>query len=292
MEHGMSDKRRFEIFAYGSDSLIGDNRTETERQLSRRVDIVKSDKTLPFVLYSQVAQTSDLDTACSLLLQWLAFEGQDGLLLLHDPDLDRLHKNAAWPVIEKIVKASYQKYRNPEASFELDNLYFRDQRFRSLGGLYQEAKGWMPAEIERFSDDTKTIHAQDSLNAWQAMTLLKKFGWLSAESIGGRQSSAVFYAVQHAEVPAQMKYLLPLLEKDCKEHATGCEYYAMMYDRIGVIEKGMQRFGTQYKSDRTYPELYRLAPLENSDKVNDWRAELKMGPVDIHSSFRINVKNR
>lgn len=287
---GIQDSRRFEISAHGSDSLIGDNNTEYERRLSRRVVIRKSEHNLPFVLYNEASRTADPDSACALLLQWLTLKWQDGMLLMHDPDLNRLHSHVAWKAIEKKVKAHYRTYKNPEAAYELDNLYFKDQRYRSLSSMYMEAKGSIPAEIDRISNDTKAAFRPDSVNALEAMALLKKYGWLSAAAVGGRPASAVFYAVQHAEKPTQMKQILPFLEKDCKDHVTNCEYYAMMYDRLSVLEKGMQRYGTQYKADPTDPGLYRLAPLENPEKINTWRAELKLGVIDLDSSFRMSIK--
>jgi outer membrane protein OmpA-like peptidoglycan-associated protein len=291
-QKGVLPDLRLEIHAYGSDSLAADNATETGRRLSRRVEIRKSDKDLPFILYKSAGQTADADSACRLLQAWLRFPTSDGMLLLHDPDLNKLHAYSSWTRLTEQIKAAYGKFKNPALAYELEYLYFKDQRYRSLAGVFLEAKGSVPRLIDSLSQDARIQHLSDSLNAEVAVRLLEKYGWADPATVGARAASAPFYPIQHAENLPQMKKALETLQAACEKKYAPWLEYAMLYDRTQLIETGLQHFGTQYRVDQNDPSLYRLAPLDDPANIDTIRAKLNLGLLDPTSTFRVLLKKK
>ncbi len=283
---------RLEMHAYGSDSLAADNSTEAGRHLSRRVEIRKSEKDLPFMLYRHAWQTTNADSALLLLRAWLTFSGSDGMLLLHDPDLNKLHTHLLWTRLTEQVKESYKKFKNPTLAYQLDYLYFRDQRYRSLGGLYLEARGSVPHQIDSLSQDNSAIHVSDSLNAEEAIHLLDKNGWADPAVVGQRAASALFYPIQHAENLLEMKKALSTMKAACEKKIIPWRLYAMLFDRTQMIETGFQHFGTQYQADKNDPTLFRLAPLDDPAHIDEIREKLNMVPLDMASTYRILSKKK
>lgn len=290
-QKGGLSELRLQLHAYGSDSLAADNTTETGRRLSRRVEIRRSEKDLPFLLYNRALQTADPDSAVRLLRAWLAFPASDGLLLLHDPDLNKLHAHPLWSRLTEQVKASYAKYKKPALAYELDQLYFRDQRYRSLGGLYQEARGSVPHAIDSISQEAQAIHLTDSLNAEEALRLLNQYGWADPAAVGERAASAIFYPIQHAEDLVKMKKALSTMKAACEKKIVPWREYAMLFDRTQLIETGTQHFGTQHQADKNDPTLFRLAPLDDPAHIDEIRAKLNLGTLDTSSTYRILLKN-
>jgi hypothetical protein len=77
-----------------------------------------------------------------------------------------------------------------------------------------------------------------------------------------------------------MKKYLNLLENVCKMNEAEWEWYATLFDRIQINEGRPQKYGTQYEIDKNDPSLYKLSPLENANKVDEYRKELGLPPIE------------
>ena len=291
MSKGRLPEYRFKTNGFGSDSTVANNQTEYGRTQNRRVEIQEfalPTTTLLYQLASKAAMSNQKDSAIFYLIEWLNFNSSDGMLLLHDPDLAGLHSMPSWKKIETRVKSAYIKYKNPELSYRLDNLYFKDQRYRSVGNLFEEAKGYVPIGIDSINSiNNPVILALDSINASEAFQYIEKLSWPDQSIVGKRQADAIFYAIQHSSDLTKMKKSLPYLEKACNNNKSDWEKYAMLYDRILLKETGFQRYGTQYKADENDLSLYKIAPLENPGEIDQLRAKVGLPPLDISSSYRM-----
>ena len=84
---------------------------------------------------------------------------------------------------------------------------------------------------------------------------------------------AVFWLViQHAPVELQKKYF-NLFEQAARNGDISLEQVAMMDDRIAMHEGLPQRYGSQIVDGKLYQLL-------NPDKVDQWRKEMGMPPLD------------
>jgi outer membrane protein OmpA-like peptidoglycan-associated protein len=281
--------------AFGSDSAIAPNTTEAGRILNRRVELTLNKTSLSTYLYglaSDYALENKPDSAFYYLKIWMTLPNTDKILLLHDTDLASLHKKGYWKAVENFVKDAYKNYPNPQKTFFLDNLYFKDQKYRTLGSIYEEAKGYVPVGIDtiNWGFHAKLIEKADSLNGIEAFNFLAKNNYPNPAEIGIRPASAIFYTIQHGK-QEDMQQFLPTLLQACKKDYAPRREYAMMFDRILLKEKGMQRYGTQYVQDAVEKDWYRIAPLENPTAIDSLREEMGLQTLDINDSYRVTFRS-
>jgi hypothetical protein len=290
VKNGQLSLDYFEINAFGSDSMAADNRTEMGRRLNRRVEVKELNYGIAYKYYSLASvysQKANIDSAFYYLFKWIKLNSSDGMLLLHDPDLIPLHSSILWKKIETLVKLKYRKYKESDFSYRLDNLYFKDQRYRSIGAIYKEVKGYIPIGIDSINSlSNLKVLFLDSINAEEAIQLiLEKNSWPEPAKVGARQSDAIFYSITHSNDLLKMKKTLPILEKACESGYIQWSRYAIMFDKAHIKETGYQRYGTQFRPDTDNPSLFKLSPIENPKDVDIVRAKINLPPLDLSSSF-------
>lgn len=153
---------------------------------------------------------------------------------------------------------------------ELKAIYERDQKTR---------KG---------TDSAAYMGYIDSSNLARIEPLIAKYGWIGKSLLGGGYSSAIFYVVQHAELPAQKKYL-PLLRQSVEEGESDPYELAMLEDRVLMREGKKQIYGSQVVYGKTgAPEFY---PIENEKEVNFRRQKVGLEPLEEYGKhFGIDYK--
>jgi hypothetical protein len=72
----------------------------------------------------------------------------------------------------------------------------------------------------------------------------------------------------------QQKEFLPQLEEAVRNGDIAPMYLAMLKDRIDVREGRPQKYGTQRGPDG-------LCPLQDASRVNEWRKEVGLPPIEI-----------
>ena len=127
------------------------------------------------------------------------------------------------------------------------------------------------------SDDINKIieemNSTDSLNQVQVSAILEEYGWLEESKIGKKASGALFYVVQHAELPLMKKYF-PQLKALAEKGEARKQHVAMMQDRIFMYENKKQLFGTQASNLVRKEQVSVIWPIENSQEVNKRRKEM------------------
>ena len=121
--------------------------------------------------------------------------------------------------------------------------------------------------------DSLTLEMQrvDSINQKAICDILDSKGFVGTEKVGN--ACGVFWMViQHAPLELQRKYL-PLFRQAAAKGDLAKETVAMMDDRIAMFEGRPQKYGSQIVEGR----LYRLLDPE---KVDMWRSEMDMQPLD------------
>ena len=293
VQHGKMPAYQFVIKGYGSTDIAGGNQTEMERQLNRRVEILQSGMKLSVPMYQMAthfALTNQADSAFYWLQGWLKIPEPDKILLLHDPDLQALHTDKRWAGIEFFVKESYKQYKKPDLAFQWDNLYCLDQFYRSLENDFNAEKDCTPAVLDSgFVSNTDNAMRMQAANLAEMEKLLGISGWPSPDEVGYRAAGTPALVVVHSDTSTMRRYL-PIFQKAIAEGKIAKNWYATLYDKLQVSQGKPQRYGTQLCAQENDPMGFRLCPLENPEKVNEWRAEFDLPAVDLNETVRMRYR--
>lgn len=133
-----------------------------------------------------------------------------------------------------------------------------------------ETRGW------------KITQEIDSLNLIKVEKIISKHGYPGKELVGEKLSAAVWYVIQHSELPTMEKYF-PLIEKANKERDLDDRNIAMMKDRMLMYQGKPQIYGTQgagrlFINPTTQEEEWTnfIWPIENPNNVNDLRKSMNI----------------
>jgi outer membrane protein OmpA-like peptidoglycan-associated protein len=262
-----------------------DNPIKNDPGHQRRVEIVKSSIRVSDLIYRKLslcATKGQSDSAFYWIKEWVKKRESDKILLLFDPELDVLHTDKRWKAIPPLVRQAYKKYTASATAFELDSVYYRDQYYRTLPDVFEGMKGYIPASLDiSFAQ----LNYLDSLTSEKYVShitqRLDKHGWPSPETVGERAALTPALILIHSQDLALRKKYLPMAEMAYKAKKIKPEWYAMLFDRIMMDEKGMQFYATQYKADKDDRTTFRLVPVENPELVNERRAAIGMYPKNM-----------
>ncbi|WDO12440.1 hypothetical protein MH928_14045 [Flavobacterium sp. WW92] len=145
--------------------------------------------------------------------------------------------------------------------------------------LDQRYRNQMEETIARFGSDSKESKAlfknmktTDSLNLIQVEAIINKHGWLGSDKIGSQANTTLFMVIQHAELPAQIKYL-PMMREAVKKGNARASSLALLEDRVALKQGKKQIYGSQISWNMKTNESF-VAPLEDPDNVDLRRAEV------------------
>lgn len=257
---------------------------------NRRTQIAQLDSDVPNNLYKTAVglmKEGRPDSALIYLKWYLVEEKAYPLILLFDEELAPLSKHPKWKVFTNTITNSYKKYKKGDYALALEKLLIQDRWYRAMN--FEDYKG---SEHRIYSKNYDTLMSMqskiDSVNLIELKRLFEKYGHPKMSEVGKEAASAAFYIIQHSNIE-EMKKWLPTLEQHCKQKEASWDWYVTMFDRIMMREKGFQRFGTQFHVDKL-TKIYQMSPLENKEKVNEFRAKLGLKPVDPDFSYTISVK--
>lgn len=284
-EHRISPLRFVKIAA-GNTQPATSNQTAEGRQLNRRVEILHADYDLPMVIYRTAVEqvyAGESIAAIKNLDKWLNLADDDRkLLMLFDSRLDLLKQSRQWEILHEKVKKSYSSYSEPRLAYVLDSLWAEDQKYRTLKYYIENLAVYLAAWDEGderwevgFPEITEEEHSKsDEAHYLALLELIGDEQWPRSSEIGERPAKAAFLIVNHHLDTVTLAHFLPLLEARCREGEAEWSYYATMYDRLCVLKGLPQRYGTQYQEVEGEGGQYRLFPLEDVAKVNEWREQL------------------
>lgn len=118
----------------------------------------------------------------------------------------------------------------------------------------------------------------DRNNTAMLSQIVEDKGWPTIPMVGERASFNAWLLVQHADHDAafQLK-ALRLMEPLAAKGEVSKRNYAYLYDRVMLKLSGKQRFGTQIGG--CDGEEYALLPLEDGERLNEFRAEHELEPI-------------
>ncbi len=118
-------------------------------------------------------------------------------------------------------------------------------------------------------------------NFGQLQSFIALHGWPGKSLVGKDGAEAAWMIAQHANhIPTGQKEIIPLLKKSVDEGEAEMSHYAHLYDRVQANFKKPQRYGTlRWKNPET--QIWGIYTLEDSSKVNVYRAEAGLPPIEI-----------
>jgi outer membrane protein OmpA-like peptidoglycan-associated protein len=267
----------------GAEDPQSDNNSEEGRKTNRRVE-VKPSRYSPAEQYyfhaTRCALSNQRDSAYFFMNKWLnTGTFSNYTLIFFDTDLQNLQKDKRWDSIGQEIKLKYNRFAKPKLAFWLDSLSNADQIFRTY--IFPREKKINTRRLDTLSDKVgdKLRDSFDKSNLVALKKLLDRYGWPKVSEVGQKAAYAAFLIIDHSDLKT-MKTYLPTLESHCKINEAKWEWYAMMFDRIRIDEKLPQKYGTQYIQEGANPKAFVLAPIEEPDKVDEYRKQVGLGSIE------------
>lgn len=200
-------------------------------------------------------------------------EGWYSEQLTTDRNLRALHGHSRWqPLADTMLarQARVEAHFDMPLRRELQRIFNSDQAIRheylqALNqGASQHVKDSLICQMQRI----------DKENTAAVERLLDEHGWVGRNRVGNA-CVAVWAVVQHADIAVQER-LLPVLSDAAAAGDIAPALIAMLEDRINIHSGRPQRYGSQIIGEEGN---WRVAPLEDSLRVDEWRREVGLPPM-------------
>lgn len=142
-----------------------------------------------------------------------------------------------------------------------------DQRVRT-----ESRAGGDPGEMQRVDADNTDF----------VLNVILELGWVDATRFGQEASDAAFLIVQHTSDMRLMRTALPFIEADVRAGKVSGQNYALMFDRLQLNLGYEQRYGSQIG---VVDGASVLMPCEDIERVDEFRAEMGMGPLAVYLGY-------
>ena len=180
-----------------------------------------------------------------------------------DADLYNIHQDSGWKAYKQILLQKsniIEPVTRPDLKAIVLDIYEDDQKDRQYAvnnhNLTKEENEKLFNRIKELEKITKV----------KVANLLNTYGWLTKTMVGTEASEAITFVLIHSDsLPLQIKYL-PVLKKAYKKGEAKGMLYAMLKDRIAVIKKIPQAYGSQISYEGGKPHLYKLKKPAGVDK--------------------------
>lgn len=248
----------------------------------RKVSVYYSQNKIHQNLYSLVLESlskNDFKETAILLQKWLKeVPYQNAIYHLFDCRFNEFYKHA----ISKTFLYNFKNkfYKNKNTVFQLDSLWCEDQRIRTLDRYVRGNEKY--DHNSPIAKDTCFNSSYNYSNDKLCETFVEKYieenGISKIDEITIRGQETLLYIIIHSKDTSFQKKYLSLVKESCENGIVKWQYYALLYDKIGVKENNIQRYGTQYRVDEKGTELG-LYPLEDKEHLNEWRKQVKLAPI-------------
>lgn len=203
----------------------------------------------------------------------------------NDEDLISLHTDERWSALTDSMMV---RKRRIEANFDKPlrrKLLMIEKTDQEVRMIYLATRNRQPHDSIAEAEALKEMQRVDKINQEQICKILDSRGLVGKDKVGN--AVGVFWTIiQHSDLATQKKYL-PLFQEGAQKGDITKEGVAMLEDRINMNEGKPQRYGSQLIEN----ELGKLVvyQLLDAEKVDDWRSEMGMEPLDDYLK-RINAQ--
>ncbi len=230
---------------------------------------------------SIAALVGEKDVAFSYLFRRLEADPNWYLdIMPYDYDLQSLHQDERWTVLMDSLDQRGERIEpvtDKPLRAELLQIRQLDQRIRQLYLRENQKEVKDSLLLSSISHEWRQI---DERNTKRICEILDSYGWPGKQRVGYNACFATWLVIQHADVKWQKKYLPLFREASVKGELPG-SIVAMMEDRILMNDGLPQKYGSQItKDEQGNPIVYKL---QDPSKVNQWRTELGMDPLQEYA---------
>ncbi|MGZ8294975.1 MAG: DUF6624 domain-containing protein [Telluria sp.] len=131
------------------------------------------------------------------------------------------------------------------------------------------------------SEQVEKMRTVDAVNRKRLKEIITLIGWPSKELVGEDASRGAFLVAQHAPDDLDfMKEVFSYIEADYRKQKASPSQYALMYDRIKMLEGKPQRFGTQFNINASGCRPWKM---EEPQKVDEYRAQMGLDNLAVYA---------
>ena len=189
-----------------------------------------------------------------------------------EPDFYEEPSTCPFPALRDTFEARQHRWNYDLAQKHyLEWIFERDNHDRVLWNQAANRRHESPERVERLA---RRAMDTDSTNLEMVTQILAEMGYPRKSRVGDFASQAVWLVIQHSDLEVQKQYL-PQLEAAARNGDLPPAMIATLKDRIDVREGRPQKYGTQWGMDG------KLCPLLDASRVNEWRQEVGLPPVDV-----------
>ncbi len=204
---------------------------------------------------------------------------------LYDPDFISLKKDKRWADFENTLINMLEiktkiHIKDIVYAKKLWKMTALDQAYYSEIRLAENKIGESSNVVSALWDLKEMINDK---NQKELKILIHQKGWPKISMVGSRASATAFLIIQHSDIKKQKIYL-PIIKKLCEMKEASWQDYALMYDRIQVGQNKPQKYGSQLRFNKK-TNSYELFPLENEEKVDEWRMSIGLETLSEYLSM-------
>lgn len=129
-------------------------------------------------------------------------------------------------------------------------------------------------------EQVEKMQTVDAVNQKRLKEIMTLIGWPSKELVGENASSSAFLVAQHTQDLDFMKEVFSHIEAGYKKQKASPSQYALMYDRIKMLEGQPQRFGTQFNKNSSGCHAWKV---EEPEKVDEYRAQMGLEKLAVYA---------
>jgi hypothetical protein len=184
-----------------------------------------------------------------------------------EPDFYEEPMSSTFPQLRDTFEVRQRKWGFDLAQKQyLEWIFERDQYDRMLWFLASSKRTESPERVEKLA---RRAMDTDSTNLQMVSRILSETGYPRMPQVGEFATLTVWMIIQHSDL-GRIKQFLPQLEEAARRGDLAPAYLAATKDRIDIREGRPQKYGTQFN-----------CPLLDSLRVNEWRQEVGLPPIEI-----------
>lgn len=261
--------------------LLSGNLLSALAEYEKLLPRYKDDRTVVYNYACALSRAGRCDS--SLIYLFRAVRTEPSLTVLADPHLLALRDLKEWEHFENELITSVNarngnSIKDPDYTKALLRLLCLDRT-----GFYE-----MGIAVSTFGPVSPVVTAirrmqtlQNDRNLAELEALIEAKGWPERSQVGAQAAPAAFFVIQHSNARTQEKYM-GMFEAACRKGEGNWQQYALMFDRMRMNQDKPQRFGTHYYLDPSKGRTDELYPLEDESKVDEWRKEIGLEPLDVY----------
>jgi len=139
----------------------------------------------------------------------------------------------------------------------------------------------MPAAMRSIvlEQANQTLNSTDALNTARLKTILQTFSWKQIAAVRPDAAGNAFLIVQHSGDLEFMENALPNFEQFAQKGVVNGGAYALLFDRVAMMNDRPQRYGSQARCVGGELVSYEI---ENREQLDKRRADFGMQPFDVY----------